>query len=139
MRCGIANAYVQCKCILNLKQESVFLKGPEDDSIRIETCRSNTTLNVTKFVVFDRHIIVYSYLAGRYRRVNLRGVLYRRYKRNKTMEGLGPVQSSVANANAKRRASRKLDLTFALSLDIRQRHLACCVQELSAFVCRGVL
>jgi len=28
---------------------SVFLEGPEDDSIRIETCCPNTIINIIKF------------------------------------------------------------------------------------------
>jgi len=31
------------------KQGSVFLQGPEDDSIRIETCCPNTIINIIKF------------------------------------------------------------------------------------------
>ena len=27
---------------------SIFLEGPEDESIRIETCRPNTTINIIK-------------------------------------------------------------------------------------------
>ena len=28
---------------------SIFLEGPEDDSIRIETCCPNTIINIIKF------------------------------------------------------------------------------------------
>ena len=28
---------------------AVFLEGPEDDSIRTETCRPNTVINIIKF------------------------------------------------------------------------------------------
>ena len=43
MRCGIPQR------ILNIaKLESVFLEGPEDDSIRIETCCPNTIINIIK-------------------------------------------------------------------------------------------
>jgi len=59
MRCGIPNAY-----ILDIKNLSVWdptahfkqcyvriciLEGPEDDSIRIETCCPNTIINVIQF------------------------------------------------------------------------------------------
>jgi len=30
-----------------------FLEGPEDDSIRIETCCPNAIINTIKFCVFD--------------------------------------------------------------------------------------
>ena len=32
---------------------SIFLEGPEDDSIRIETYCPSTIINIIKFVVFD--------------------------------------------------------------------------------------
>jgi hypothetical protein len=31
------------------KNTDPYLEGPEDDSIRIETCRPNTVINIIKF------------------------------------------------------------------------------------------
>jgi len=70
MRCGIPNAYILNKTMYKMHvllssyytirllisktltgtcEGSVFLEGPEDDSIRIETCHPNTIINIMKF------------------------------------------------------------------------------------------
>jgi len=37
------------KTLTGTCEGSVFLEGPEDDSIRIETCHPNTIINIMKF------------------------------------------------------------------------------------------
>jgi len=44
MRCGIPNAYI----LKHFKVRILFLEGPEDDSIRIETRRPSTIINIIK-------------------------------------------------------------------------------------------
>jgi len=43
------------------KKTDPYLEGPEDDSIRIETCCPNTVINIIKFccVLLIHHCILY--------------------------------------------------------------------------------
>ena len=42
-------AMFKMRCGIPWDPRSVFLEGPEDDSIRIETCCPNTIMNIIKF------------------------------------------------------------------------------------------
>jgi len=47
MRCWIPNVYILDKTLLS--KDLYSLEGPEDDTVRIETCRPNTIINIIKF------------------------------------------------------------------------------------------